>query len=78
MIFRSLFILAFIFMTGIRIYYQSKVLHDQGKIEIKEGSLSLIAGSIAAFTTIVFGVEYILSPGSFAFAYVLPYPNGLR
>jgi protein-S-isoprenylcysteine O-methyltransferase Ste14 len=77
-IYRTLFILAFIFMTGIRVYYQSKVLHDKGKIEIKEGSLSLIAGSIAALTTIVFGAEYIFFPGTFSFAYVLPYPDWLR
>jgi hypothetical protein len=38
MIFRTLFVLAFIFMMGIRVYYQSKVLRDQGKIEIKEGA----------------------------------------
>ena len=78
MIFRALFVLAFIFMTGIRVYYQSKVLHDKGKIEIKEGSLSLIAGSIAALTTIVFGTEYIFFPGTFSFAYVLPYPDWSR
>ena len=77
-IFRELFILAFISMTGIRVYYQSKVLHDKGKIEIKEGSLSLIAGSIAALTTIIFGAEYIFSPGYFWFAYALPYPDWLR
>ena len=77
-IFRTLFILSFIMMTGIRVYYQSKVLRDKGKIEIKENSLSLAAGGIAALTTIVFGAEYIFSPGSFAFAYVLPYPDWLR
>ena len=32
-IFRTLFILSFIMMTGIRVYYQSKVLRDKGKIE---------------------------------------------
>ena len=78
MIFRVLFILAFILMTGIRVYYQSKVLHDKGKIEIKESSPSLIAGSIAALTTIIFGAEYIFFPGTFSFTYVLPYPDWLR
>lgn len=77
-IFRALFVLAFILMTGIRVYYQSKVLHDKGKIEFKEGSLSLIAGSIAALTTIAFGAEYIFFPGYFSFAYVLRYPDWLR
>ena len=78
MIYRTLFILAFLFMTGIRVYYQSKVLQDNRKIEIKEGSLSLIAGSIVALTTIVFGAEYIFFPGYFSFAYVLSYPDWLR
>ena len=78
MIFRALFILAFILMMGIRVYYQSKVLRDKGKIKIKENSLSLAAGGIAALTTIVFGAEYIFSPGTFSFAYALPYPDWLR
>ena len=77
-IFRVLFILAFILMTGIWVYYQSKVLRDKGKIKIKENSLSLAAGGIAALTTIVFGAEYIFFPGTFSFAYVLPYPDWLR
>ena len=77
-IFRALFILAFIAMLSIRIYYQSMVLHDQGKFEMKEGKLSLIAGSIAALTTLVFGSEYIFFPGFFTFAYVLHYPEWLR
>ena len=78
MIFRTLFVLAFIFMVIIRVYYQSKVLHDKGKIEIKEGRLSLIAGSIAALTSIVFGAEYIFFPGYFSFAYILRFPDWLR
>jgi len=77
-IFRILFILAFIVMLAIRIYYQSKVLHNQGKIEIKEGKASLIAGGMAALTTLVFGAEYIFFPGFFSFAYALHYPDGLR
>lgn len=78
LIFRTLFILAFILMTGIRVYYQSKVLRDKGKIEIRESNLSLIAGGLAALTTIVFGTEYIFFTGYFSFAYILPYPDWLR
>ncbi|MGC9349559.1 MAG: methyltransferase family protein, partial [Anaerolineae bacterium] len=59
-----------------RIYYQSKALRD--KVEIHEGSISLIAGSIAALTAVVFGLEYIVYPGLFSFAYVLRYPDWLR
>jgi protein-S-isoprenylcysteine O-methyltransferase Ste14 len=77
-IFRALFVLAFIAMMAIRLYYQSKVLHEQGRVEVKEGGLSLVAGSIAALTSIVFGAEYIFSPGLFSFAYPLRYPVWLR
>ena len=76
--FRTLFILSFIIMTGIRVYYHSKALGEQGRIEVREGPLTIVAGSIAALTTIVFGAEYIFSPGSFAFAYPLLYPDWLR
>jgi protein-S-isoprenylcysteine O-methyltransferase Ste14 len=76
--FRTLFALAFVAMMVIRITYQSRVLRGKGEIEIREGSLSLIAGSIAALTTIVFGVEYLLFPGFFSFAYVLHYPDWVR
>lgn len=77
-IFRLFFVLAFIAMMAIRVFFQSKVLRDKRRIEIKEGSFSLIAGSIAALTTIIFGAEYILSPGFFSIAYILWYPNWLR
>jgi protein-S-isoprenylcysteine O-methyltransferase Ste14 len=77
-IFRALFVLAAAAMLAIRLYYQSKVLRDQRGLEIKEGRLSLLAGSIAALTSIVFGLEYIFFPSRFAFAYLLGYPTWLR
>jgi protein-S-isoprenylcysteine O-methyltransferase Ste14 len=77
-IFRLLFILAFLAMLSIRIYFQSKVLREQRKIDYQEGPLSLAAGSVAALVTIVFGAEYIFSPGSFGFAYLIPIPTWLR
>jgi protein-S-isoprenylcysteine O-methyltransferase Ste14 len=77
-IFRSLFILAFLAMMVIRFYYQSKIFRDKKKIEIKEGRFSLIAGSAAALTSMVFGAEYIFSPGFFSFAYVMKYPVWAR
>jgi protein-S-isoprenylcysteine O-methyltransferase Ste14 len=76
--FRVLFILSTLALIAIRFYAQSQVLREAQKVEIKESGLSLLAGGLAALTTIVFGVEYIVSPGSFAFAYALPYPNWLR
>jgi len=77
-IYRILLVIAFIFMFGIRIYFQSKVLHEKRGIDIKENTLSLIAGSIAALTTLVFGAEYIFFPGTFYFTYLLVYPDWIR
>ena len=76
--FRALFVSAFIAMMTIRVYYQSKVLRDEGRIDIREGRTSLVAGSIAALTSIVFGAEYIFFRGVFSFAYALRYPDWLR
>ena len=76
--FRILFLLAGITMFAIRIYYQKKVFLDRKQVEVKEGRISLIAGAIAALTAFVFGFEFILSPGTFAFAYSIPYPSWLR
>ena len=56
-VFRALFILATIAMLAIRVYFQSKVLRDQRKVEVKEEPVSLVAGSLAALTTIAFGLE---------------------
>jgi len=78
MVFRILFMLSFIAMLTIRIYFQSKVLHERRKIDLREGPHSLAAGCVAALVTIVFGAEYIFSGGFFGFAYVLPYPMWLR
>ena len=77
-VFRTLFALAFVAMMAIRITYQSRVLRDKRQIEVREGRLSLIAGSVAALTTIVFGAEYLFFPGFFSFAYVLRYPDWVR
>lgn len=77
-VFRTLFALAFIAMMVIRAFYQSRVLRDKREVDIREGSLSLIAGAIAALTSIVFGAEYLFFPGFFSFAYVLRYPVWVR
>lgn len=77
-IFRALFILSFIAILGIRLYYQSKQLRAKHKTEIKEGGISLLAGSLTSLVTLVFGAEYIFFPGTFAFAYLLHYPDWLR
>jgi len=77
-VYRILVILSFIAMFGIRIYFQSKVLREESEVKISENKLSLVAGSIAALTTLIFGAEYIFFPGIFRFAYVLAYPDWLR
>ena len=77
-VYRIIMVLAFIAMFGIRIYFQSRVLHENREIEIMENKLSLAAGSIAALTTLTFGAEYIFFPGVFSFTYILDYPDWLR
>ena len=77
-IFRVLFALAFIAMVTIRLLYQSRVLCDEQKVEIREGAPTLVAGSLAALTSIIFGAEYLFAPGCFGFAYILAYPNWVR
>jgi protein-S-isoprenylcysteine O-methyltransferase Ste14 len=76
--FRALFILSFIAMFGIRVFSQLRARRWRGKVEIRETSPSLIAGSIAALVAIVFGAEYIFFPGTFNFAYALKFPLALR
>jgi protein-S-isoprenylcysteine O-methyltransferase Ste14 len=77
-LYRGIFILSGILMAAIRIFYQSKVVGDWLEIEVQESRIGLAAGGIAAILTIVFGLEYIISPRTFAFAYLLPYPVWLR
>ena len=77
-VFRILMFVAFIAMFAIRIYFQSKVLHEKREINIQENKLSLVAGSIAALSTLVFGAEYIFFQGTLIFTYLLDYPDWLR
>jgi protein-S-isoprenylcysteine O-methyltransferase Ste14 len=76
--FRLLFILSFIALFSIRIISQLRARRGRGKVEIREKSLSLIAGSLAALVTILFGAEYIFFPGTFKFAYLVKYPEAIR
>ncbi len=77
-VFRIFMIVAFIAMFVIRIYFQSKVLGEKREVKIQENKLSLVAGSIAALTTLTFGAEYIFFQGTFKFTYLLDYPDWLR
>jgi len=77
-VYRIIIVLSFIAMFGIRIYFQSRVLHEDREIKVKENKLSLAAGAFAALTTLTFGAEYIFFPGTFSFAYILAYPGWLR
>ena len=77
-VYRIIIVLSFIAMFGIRIYFQSRVLHEDREIKVKENKLSLAAGAFAALTTLTFGAEYIFFPGTFSFAYILAYPDWLR
>lgn len=77
-VFRIIMAVSFLILLGIRIFYQKRVLEDGKKINIQENKLSLVAGSIAALSTITFGFEYLFFPGTFGFTYVLNYPYWLR
>ena len=77
-IFRILFIISAVAMTAIRVYYQKKNLTHRKQESMKGNPLALIPGAIAALTTIIFGLEYIIAPGTFRFAYPVPFANWLR
>ena len=77
-IYRTLFLIAAIFMFAIRIYYQRKIRSERLHTEERGSRLRLIPGAIAAFVTIVFGLEYIFAPRTFEFAYLIEYPTWLR
>ncbi len=77
-VFRIFMFVAFVAMFGIRIYFQAQVLNEKREINIQENKLSLVAGSIAALSTLVFGAEYLFFQGAFRFAYLLDFPDWLR
>lgn len=74
--FRVILGASFLILLGIRIVIQSKVLKEDR--DITENKLSLVSGSIAALTSLIFGAEYLFFPGTFGFAYFLDYPLWLR
>jgi protein-S-isoprenylcysteine O-methyltransferase Ste14 len=63
---------------AIRVYHQRRIRRGQSRYTVRERKPSLIAGAIAALAAIVFGLEYLIAPGTFAFAYILAYPLWLR
>ena len=77
-VFRLVLLVAFLAMTVIRAYYQSKISRDTSKFNFQEDAVSLIFGGTAAIVTIVFGAEYLFFPGAFAFAYALPFAEIVR
>jgi protein-S-isoprenylcysteine O-methyltransferase Ste14 len=74
--FRIILGVSFLILLGIRITIQSKVFKEER--DITENKLSLVSGSIAALTNLIFGAEYLFFPGSFGFTYYLEYPLWLR
>lgn len=76
-LFRFLFLLSGIAMMAIRVYYQSKVLHERGRTTVIGSSWRLIPGAIAALTALIFGLAYIFLPGTFPWSYA-HYPDWLR
>jgi protein-S-isoprenylcysteine O-methyltransferase Ste14 len=76
LIFRIILGISFLILLGIRLTIQSKVLKEERVIT--ENKLSLVSGSIAALTSLIFGAEYLFFPGTFRFSYMLEYPLWLR
>jgi protein-S-isoprenylcysteine O-methyltransferase Ste14 len=75
--FRTIFVLATIAQVIIRVYYQSKILAERARTTVKGASWRLIPGTIAAFTTITFGLAYIFFPNAFPWSYG-DYPVWIR
>jgi len=78
LVYRLLFLLFGIDMMAIRLHYQKKVLPNHEETTVKGNPLHLLPGVIAALTTIIFSLEYIVAPRTFGFAYPVNYPDWLR
>jgi protein-S-isoprenylcysteine O-methyltransferase Ste14 len=78
MIFRILILASVVFIGVIRIYYQSKISRDAAKFDFRERAASLIFATAAAAITFVFGAAYLFFPGTFGFAYAVPFPAAVR
>ncbi len=77
-LFRAVFIGLALGMIAIRIYYQAMVKIEREHTVTRHGGPRLILGGVAAIVTLVFGIEYMFSPGSFGWAYAVRYPDSLR
>jgi len=78
LVYRLLFIVTGIAMMAIRLHYQKKVLPQREETSIEGKPAHLIPGVIAALTTIIFSLEYIIAPRTFSFAYPFNFPDWLR
>jgi len=77
-LFRLDFVLSTLAMTGIRAIAQDRLKRDQEDVAVHEGKLSLVAGAVAALVAMVFGLEYVVAPGTFTFAYSPALPRWVR
>jgi protein-S-isoprenylcysteine O-methyltransferase Ste14 len=77
-IFRLILIVSVVLIGAIRAYFQSKISRDTSKFTFKENAVSLAFGGFAAIVNLLFGAEYLFFPGTFAFAYALPFPEIVR
>jgi protein-S-isoprenylcysteine O-methyltransferase Ste14 len=68
-VFRILFALCGAAMLVIRVYYQSRVLHDSRKTTVTGNNWRLIPTAVAAATSIVFSSAYIFFPSVFPWSY---------
>jgi len=77
-LFRLDFVLCTLAMTGIRAIAQDRLKRDQEDVAVHEGKASLVAGAIAAIVAMVFGLEYVVAPGTIGFSYTPVFPMWAR
>jgi protein-S-isoprenylcysteine O-methyltransferase Ste14 len=78
LMFRMIVLVSVVAIGVIRVYAQSKIRRDEKRFTFRESAVSLAFGVIAAVSNLVFGAEYLFFPGTFAFAYALPFPDAVR
>lgn len=78
LVYRPLFLLFGLAMMAIWLHYQKKSLPNREETTVKGNPVHLLPGIVAALTTIIFSLEYIVAPRTFVFAYPVNYPDWLR
>lgn len=78
MIFRALFAGAAVSLLLVRLHAQLRLRRRSLDRHLRRAGPADLVGGLAAMIAVVFGLEYLLLPGAFPFAYRLQYPHWLR